>query len=149
MKIQSRPGMKQEMMKIPRTRSKNPVTILRTVAKAILEEPKRYNQRVWLATDSYDSALAFPACGTVACIAGWTCLVTGANPDAYDVPQVAAKILGLADSPSLFVAAIPGTAGTKAHACAGVRHIARFVKDTWNQTLGITVGTNLGDMETF
>ena len=55
------------------------VELLKKVKEAILSEPKRLGMEVW-ATSSYrndgpfEEEGAMPACGTVACIAGWVAI---------------------------------------------------------------------------
>ena len=133
-------------MKYPTTKSKNPVTILRTVAKAILEEPKRYYQEDYLiAKDSYPewrSKRRFPSCGTIACVAGWTCLVTkekGLQP--HHVHTIAQRLLRLTDNEAYVLFGgealwnSPHSVGTKAYAKAGIAHIRRFVKEKWGKEL--------------
>lgn len=137
-------------MKIPTTRSKDPVVILRTVAKAILQEAKRYNQGIWFAEkgkrtgELYDEQIKeYPSCGTVACVAGWTCAVTRTPMTLGDTESEAQKLLALNGygyySDALFSAdAISSTLkpGTKAYAKAGVEHIRRFVRSRWGKELG-------------
>ena len=129
---------------IPHTKSKHPLVILKAVIKAICDEPKRYNQETFLmredqTPDAFD--VSFPACGTVACVAGWACIVTSG------VPHSSSGILGRAQallrltgetSDGLFSG---GALGQKSYgdippaqyARLGVRHIIRFAKKTWGQ----------------
>jgi hypothetical protein len=51
------------------------VRLLRRVAKHIAEEPRRYNQDAELEVDVIGRSA--PACGTVGCIGGWVCALTG------------------------------------------------------------------------
>jgi hypothetical protein len=64
----------------PHTDSQDRVEILCVVCEAILDEPKRYDQGEWVLVvqSCYDDAPRerFPACGTIACVAGWTVIVT-------------------------------------------------------------------------
>ena len=134
-------------MKYPTTKSEDPVTILRTVAKAILEEPKRYNQESWHLTKKgcplwAQPQLGFPLCGTISCVAGWTCLVTGKKLSSiHDIANEAESILGLTESEAvdLFdgdaLRGIPHSIGTEAYAKAGVAHIRRYVKKKWRKEL--------------
>lgn len=52
--------------------------LLRRVAKHILAEPKRYNQDTEL--DVGVTGEQAPPCGTVGCIGGWICALTGKTP---------------------------------------------------------------------
>ena len=73
---------------IPYTDSKDPVVILSHVAKAILDEPKRYDQGTWYTkkddksdNNPYAEVIPdtrYPPCGTICCVAGWICEVTQA-----------------------------------------------------------------------
>ncbi len=129
----------------PRTRSKNPVIILKTVIKAITDEPKRYDQNTWgdeRPQDFPDRERYFPPCGTVACVAGWVCIVAdGKLPRESHIEGMARRLLGLtkAHSDRLFsaFAVTPDrwVATPKSHVRAGVRHIKNFVKDVWGVTL--------------
>jgi hypothetical protein len=52
------------------------VRLLRRVAKHILEEPKRLDmEKIAENVEGRDS----PPCGTVGCIAGWACMLTGSS----------------------------------------------------------------------
>lgn len=129
--------------KIPYTSSKDPISILRCVVRAIKEEPRRYNQDVMVARRG-DSTLQlekwWPRCGIVACIAGWVCAVTnrrGSIPvKAWDVWDRARMILGITDQDSdgLFCeGTVGGIPGTRSHVCAGINHINKFAKKKWGR----------------
>lgn len=51
------------------------VKLLRQVKRHIQEEPKRLNMSEWGTLALYLPKNRRPACGTVACIAGWACLL--------------------------------------------------------------------------
>lgn len=67
--------MKAELL--PRSKARNAYELLAEVIQAITDEPKRYNQQAWLATepDLDDAPNGFPACETVGCRAGWLVLL--------------------------------------------------------------------------
>lgn len=133
---------------LPRTKAKTPIGILKAVAKAILEEPRRYNQQDW--GSRYDAATVkrdatLPACGTVACVAGWVTVLTRPtrveNVPLGDAQIIAARRLGLSRqmsqgelyerlfSPSAFSRVRHGKMLTpREYARAGVRHIERFMR---------------------
>ena len=140
---------------IPYTRSKHPLVILKAVIKTILDDPKRYNQEMFLLKkeSSTLSDAKFPACGTIACVAGWVCLVTSRSgePPYFAMTDgepsfamTAARLLKLTpgtcselfDGGALY--GLPGGAGygettPRRYARLGVRHILRFAKQTWGQ----------------
>ena len=132
---------------IPYTDSKDPVVILSHVARAILDEPKRYDQTVWRAKkddptdDVYDYILAsrYPACGTICCVAGWVCEVTKTPVRRVaSVSAQAAHALGLDywSARGLFDGGeVDGMLGSRQHAKNGVEHIRKFAKDTWGKDL--------------
>jgi hypothetical protein len=87
---------------LPHTDSTDPVEILRVVARAILAEPKRYDQGDWITVvqdwHGKDRRDRFPDCGTIACVAGWTVVVTlppGEKRLPVDTEQEARVKLGL------------------------------------------------------
>lgn len=57
------------------------VKLLRKVAKHIAAEPRRYDQDKTLEFLKEEAKVALgsmaPPCGTMGCIAGWTCVITG------------------------------------------------------------------------
>jgi hypothetical protein len=83
------------------------VKLLRRIKKHILEEPRRLMMNWYVATGDPDQEFygdnntkqTFPACGTAACIAGWTNLLTEHEPANDDVR--ARETLGLPDTREL------------------------------------------------
>lgn len=84
------------------------VPLLETVMTFIRDNPDEWDQNVWI------HPTALTDCGTVACFAGWTCLlsgyralapgqfygstcVAGKNGELEDIPNLAASLLGLED----------------------------------------------------
>lgn len=152
--------------KLPK-RVKTAYDLLAYVREVILEEPKRYDQSLYVITDATLSGIAgpwedyiaergvgAPACGTVACVAGWTAslvLPVGliGKLGAGSSDRIATRALGLtqAQSDYLFDGGVLGhhlTAketerlnakgkimfdyGTPAYARVGARHIAKFLR---------------------
>lgn len=136
-----------------KTRPKKPRTayeLLDLVAKHILEEPKRYYQGLWVTkTESVIEARmgAVPACGTMACRAGWiVALHDGLDSKAIasemrrrsiwslPVMERANAILGMSESDTerLFDGgAMPYWAarpGTKGYARLGAKGIRAFMR---------------------
>lgn len=121
---------------IPRSKAKTAYGLLSEIRRLILEEPLRYNQ-TWYWSNTNIGGLA-PACGTVGCVAGWTCALKGHTPDHANYS--AAYILGLSlgDAWELFAENAAGDtrdrlgratrASLRAHARRGAAHIARFQK---------------------
>jgi hypothetical protein len=84
---------------------------LKKLKKWILDEPRRYNQNTWVATEGPRVANQNPPCGTVACLAGSACLMEGFEPvgadfgnhvkdrngSIYFVGELGAEILGLTE----------------------------------------------------
>lgn len=78
------------------------ISLLRKVAKHILAEPKRYDQHNWIlkgssilsksAVHNYEDDI--PRCGTVGCLAGWICVLTGSKTRTKH-QEVAAAALGM------------------------------------------------------
>lgn len=146
------PKPEQQKLLPPRTRAKTPIGILKAVIRAIRLEPKRYSQRIWgfvdFANHESTAFLKFiPDCGTVCCVAGWACLLTGLSPfklaewshegsDFRDskVFRYAMKKLQLTDQQAqrLFTATPHSLYGlteqTEAYAEAGVAHILSFMR---------------------
>lgn len=85
------------------------VKLLRRVAKHVLDMPTRLLMNQWVqrkGDDSFETEVSygfdgeetrpFPPCGTVACIAGWSCELKAARPRAVTNQQkYARKLLGL------------------------------------------------------
>jgi hypothetical protein len=156
----------------PTSRAKTAYGLLAAVCKAILAEPKRYNQTIWFETlsDERESHTIemryarwnpaaerrerarfarkqqeFPACGTVACVAGWVlALQRGRLPhDQHSVELPAKRILGLnsAQAFQLFTSdAVRGRPGTPRYAKAGVRHIQKFMRMNAEQLKAKRIG---------
>lgn len=82
---------------------KNPklnVRLLRCIKRHILEEPRRLVMftlgKQGVPGEKFhgdNGPQAFPKCGTVACIAGWACLLSGQS--IYAGAKVAGELLGL------------------------------------------------------
>jgi hypothetical protein len=69
------------------------VKLLRKIQKHILEEPKRYDQNVWLAEGAPQNG--FATCGTMACIGGWA-QILGSKRKPRAVSRVnAMRLLGI------------------------------------------------------
>lgn len=90
---------------LPKSKATNAYELLEELIQAVLEEPLRYDQSDWLSQGVYRMSIHrtrgrnVPACGTVACFAGWVVtLVQGY--DAYakigynSIAGQAAHILG-------------------------------------------------------
>jgi len=58
------------------------VKLLEKVKQHIIEEPKRFDMALFeVSIEDYPIAfLEYPKCGTVACIAGWACILSGQKP---------------------------------------------------------------------
>ncbi len=52
-----------------------PEKLFDAIEAAILEEPKRIDMGHWVYDPRFLKASRIPACGTVACIAGWACAI--------------------------------------------------------------------------
>lgn len=130
------------------TRPTSAYEMLSQVAKLIEREPKRYDQESWIRylykKDTYvGSPRQWPACGTIACVAGWVEVLRTSprRTSKYDkgVSNRAARALGLNgeqefelfDGGVIFKMArdlgidVPET-GTKAYVALGVGHIRNF-----------------------
>lgn len=138
---------------LPRSKATNAYDLLDEIKQLILEEPRNYDQTLWMRYFRNDSRQA-PPCGTVACVAGWTCALKGFNRISQATSERAADILGLdimtaralfsggalyylhcemAGCPSKpcggaesCVAGDMPKAGTMEYAQLGVEHISRF-----------------------
>jgi len=70
--------------------------LLLKVKAHILEEPKRLNMSTWVRTDEVGPDA--PSCGTIACIAGWVCLLIDADFDRRRSYRVnAIRLLGITE----------------------------------------------------
>lgn len=126
-----------------------PWEILAAVCKVIADEPRRYDQSRWLVRVTDGSDLIpkgyFPECGTVACVAGWTCIINRRVPENNMVVEdKAQKILGLdyKEREELFDVNAAGQdrrtrneTSPRVHARRGIAHIKRFVKKKWGKKL--------------
>ncbi len=79
--------------------------VLQFIRRLILEEPKRYDQRIALAIEGADglwdnhAPYEMPACGTVGCVAGWTTALLSPSPTRIVSPVNYARLkLGLTSS---------------------------------------------------
>jgi len=93
------------MQKQPRPSSAaiNAYELIDDVCRAILQEPRRLNMNYWMALEietgadpTYFAPSGLPACGTVACVAGWTVLMhpqNRVNPQDWNVAKTAKYIL--------------------------------------------------------
>jgi hypothetical protein len=91
--------MKKDL--IPKSKAKTAYGLLSEVRKLILEEPKRYDQGIYIAringaNDSVDLRSEYrqePACGTVACVAGWVATLKRGSKFGYDeADEIASEI---------------------------------------------------------
>ncbi len=154
-----------ELAPVPRSQATNAYDLLEDVCKAILEEPRRYNQGEWLKryylgqvnTGLYN----LPDCGTVACVAGWTAVLAQGR-SAAAVEWQAQQILGLnpdqceelfsggavqelwmhETNRSIYMMPRPGTAE---YAEFGVRHIRAFMAKYEAQLKAKLVGVTDAD----
>lgn len=137
------------------TRPTTAYALLSKICKLITEEPKRYNQGQWIALSSSWIGMsqqwmnaAFPACGTVCCVAGWVeslrtspQVVKHLDDDSRytsDVSDAARRTLGLSEKDAaglfrgdalvLLVGDDVPVQGTSEYAALGVKHIRAFQK---------------------
>jgi hypothetical protein len=111
------------------------VKLLRKVQKHILAEPKRVNMGTFIyrKKDEPDMCEKWPACGTVACIAGWAVTLSQKKEMNYNaIPERARRLLGLDweqanylfyDRPCMVMA----TPQTAAHAQQTAKLIDHFI----------------------
>lgn len=85
--------------KLPKSDATNAFDLCMDAARAIREEPLRYNQEVWLEQEANFIAYVLdgvsdrlPACGTMACRAGWLTVLT--RRMGADVRGAARELLG-------------------------------------------------------
>ena len=131
--------MSKKLAPLPKSRAKTAYGLLSEVRQAILAEPKRYNQGLWLArvADGSVDPDEAPRCGTIGCVAGWVATLTSVDQtfEPRTCEETAGKVLGIdaRQMMELFTndalegrtSASPGTAR---YANAGAAHIARFQK---------------------
>jgi len=111
--------------------SRKAVTLLRKVKQHILEDPERIAMGVWRIEErgiANRYGLEIPSCGTVACIAGWTEILSRQPPS-----HEASDILGITDEQSgeLFYdrpLLQAHNEQTPAHARTVADHIDRFIE---------------------
>lgn len=126
--------MAKKKSALPESKATNAYELLDEVRALILAEPKRYDQGRWISKLPDDKARqrlydvkSFPACGTIACVAGWIVMLK--DPTAGDVQDTAEHILNI-DSETAFELfsseAVRGAAQTLSHATNGAAHIRRF-----------------------
>lgn len=136
---------------VPRSKAKNAYDLLADVCAAISEEPRRYNQGVWCLRgpkairdwfETEDHKIEPPACGTMACRAGWIVqLHDGRLPRKQmfmgRVAERARNLLGVTnrwddfglDVRWLFdgAAVLDHQVGTRAYAKEGVKGLRQFM----------------------
>lgn len=103
---------------LPKMAATNAYQLLDEVVAAILAEPKRLDMASWVRSaehlGSFTSSSRVPACGTVACCAGWVCVLarpravvqaarTGENGH---ISSIAKHLLGVSDAPGGFERAL-------------------------------------------
>lgn len=129
------------MSKNANCRPRTAFELLNRVCKHILEEPKRYYQGMWGNTNEdliKATVGSVPACGTMACRAGWIVALHDGMPAFHrmlnmdclpgEVGVRAKEILGDLDTDSLFDEdAVNGFPGTVAYAEQGASGIEDFM----------------------
>ena len=127
---------------IPQSKAKTAYGLLSEVRRAILDEPKRYNQEFFISrkSEGNDGDDAFPTCGTIGCVAGWIATLTSRKlMSEAEVEHRAVRLLG-DDVPheTLFrgdaIQESVGRPGTPRYARAGADHILKFQKK-WEKEL--------------
>ena len=131
---------------LPKLKARTAYGLLSQVKQLILEEPKRYNQGIFISKRSNGAynPEEYPACGTIGCVAGWVTMLVDPREDEdmnwywFEPTKIAQKALGLEgyQCDLLFdgdaVDALAGwktpAEGTRAYARLGARHITRFQK---------------------
>jgi hypothetical protein len=135
---------------VPKASAENAYELLEQVVEAIKEDPKRYNQHLWVTNgernggyspitfmpqDYPDIRLNMPACGTMGCVAGWVSVMTKGPKEAMQLNAQghAQIVLGITDMQAerLFAGHAAGERdheSPEAHAARGIRHIQRFMK---------------------
>lgn len=123
---------------MPVSKAKTAYGLLSEIRRLILEEPKRYDQTdtvTFLSNGDDFYPQPRPACGTVGCVAGWTCVLkiphlkSKWQDEWVDICQRAEDILGLNEHQAsrLFSPhAAKRKMQTAEHAKRGAAHIARF-----------------------
>ena len=130
-----------KLQSIPKSRAKTAYGLLSEVKRLIVEEPKRYDQTIFLSRlgDMWLEPNDYPACGTIGCVAGWVVAIKCERIlPTYQIAEKATKILGLSPEQAdelMESCALENytkkelpTEGTRAYAKLGARHITRFQK---------------------
>ena len=119
---------------LPKSRAKTAYGLLSEIAALGLAEPKRIQMGIYLHQQGVDADPDdyYPACGTVGCIAGWTCILKSLGwLGSIWGPAMELLGLNLDQANELFhdesLCAAPDQQ-TKAHAKAVAKHIHRFQK---------------------
>ena len=122
-------------MKLPKSRAKTALGLLRAAKRAILEEPVRCNMGVVVDRDSATNRRK-PDCGAVGCVGGWCLILAGKTETGQYIPgdtSAARKLLGLSpvQEEELFypVRLVHATSKqTPEHALAVAEHIEDFIR---------------------
>ena len=130
-------------------RAKTAYGLLSHVRRLILDDPRRYNQSVYIHRTRQTTIWApsgAPACGTVGCVAGWVAtLVRGKQARDGSADATASHTLGLKEEQAeeLFTSYVISRAlqpGTAKYARAGAAHVAKFQKRYQTQLRAKRVG---------
>lgn len=129
------------MKQIPKSKAKTAYGLLSEVRKIILQEPKRYNQEIYIERvadgDLDETSPRVPACGTIGCVAGWVATLKRGGDFSYtSTPAIAEQVLGISGIQRFEL--FSGGAvlkmdrlvkpGTVKYARLGAKHIARFME---------------------
>lgn len=120
----------------PQSKAKTAYGLLSEVCGLIAEEPKRYDQGLFVVrksdTDWTNYVSDMPKCGTVGCVAGWVATLKARKRFTYDdVSLIAANVLGIdhVGADELFSPSkVSGYGQSRQHAANGVAHIRKFQK---------------------
>lgn len=116
---------------IPKSKAKTAYGLLSEVRAIIRAEPKRYDQHDLLTIRAeHERNDSTPACGTVACVAGWVTVLKSRRPLDVDQWDYAERKLGLTPNQGLELFRM-SAAGfddrqTPKHAQKGAAHIREF-----------------------
>lgn len=125
-------GKRRVVSALPKSKAKNAYDLLSEISALIIEEPKRYNQGIYVsrAGKDGDPYYAYPSCGTIGCVAGWvTTLRSEFQLNGRSVGDFAKHILGLTENQACELfdgSVIDGRPQTVAYAKRGAAHIADF-----------------------
>lgn len=133
---------------MPISQARTAYDLLTDICAIITEDPKRYNQRIYLCRlaleDRRNGYLVVPACGTIGCVAGWAVALKDPNRGTQTrlTVEVARNILGLSPEQAALLFnfwAVPITIPpqTRDHAQAGVKHIQKY-QALWEAQLKAT-----------